>query len=200
METRLCRGRRRARARRHGRRGQRTRNEPPDHGARGRRSGRRRAQARPCFERRGQRGAGCLPLNGFGCHRAVVRCALRGSNRQIHRQRALSDGAGAGSATRTTYGPHVLSAPPGSIPAHATTVPLDPGIHHGTGRRRVSRYRPLLGQIGMRHRASGHQRYRLVYRSLHARSHSRERPAVARPCDRPRRALWSCLAAVGRRR
>lgn len=96
----------------------------------------------------GQRGAGCLPLNGFGCHRAVVRCAVRGGNRQIHRQRALSDGAGAGNATRTTYRPHVLSAPPGSIPTHATTVPPDPGIHHGTGRRRVSRYGLPLARSG----------------------------------------------------
>lgn len=79
---------------------------------------------------RGEGGARCLALHGLGCHCAVGRYARRGSNRQIHRQRALSDGTGAWNATRITSGHYVSPAPAGSIHAHAATVAPAPGLHH----------------------------------------------------------------------
>jgi hypothetical protein len=83
----------------------------------------------------GQRSAAGLSQNGVVCHRAVVVCGcLRRSNRQIHRQRALSYGTGTGIATRTTYRSHISLAPLGSIPTHSVTIPPGPGtIYRGTG-------------------------------------------------------------------
>jgi hypothetical protein len=97
----------------------------------------------------GQRNPGGLPLNGFGCHRAGVQCGgLRRSNRQIHRQRALSDGAGAGAATHSTYRPHVSLAPLGSIPTHAITVPPAPGAYHKSGAPVAQRREPATASSG----------------------------------------------------
>ena len=95
-----------------------------------------------------QRRAGWFPLNGFGCHCVVVVCDLRRSNRQIHRQRALSDGAGAGAATHSTYRPHVSLAPLGSIPTHAITVPPAPGAYHKSGAPVAQRREPATASSG----------------------------------------------------
>jgi hypothetical protein len=76
----------------------------------------------------------------------VILCDVRRRNGQIHRQRALSDSAGAGSPTRTTYRTHALLAPPGSIPTHAAIVPV-PELHGRPppGKRQSMCHRGVLG-------------------------------------------------------